>query len=56
MIYTKVRCKYCKDILTDDIHEYQTCSCGRVSFDTSDISDIKMYRIIGNDTDMEIIK
>lgn len=55
MIYRKVQCKHCKDILTDDIHEYQVCSCGKVAFDTSDVSGIKMYRIVGNDEDTEII-
>lgn len=55
MIYRKVQCKHCKDILTDDINEYQTCSCGKISFDTSDTTDVKMYRIVGNDEDVEII-
>lgn len=52
---TKIQCRHCKDILTDDINEYQTCSCGKISFDTSDTTDVKMYRIVGNDEDVEII-
>ncbi|MCD7872651.1 MAG: hypothetical protein LUG21_05030 [Clostridiales bacterium] len=39
---SKVQCNYCKDILTNEIHGYQTCSCGKISFDTSDTSSIKM--------------
>ena len=49
----KVKCKLCKTILTDEIHSFQTCKCGKVSFDTDNS---QFYtRIVGNQEDYEII-
>lgn len=51
----KVKCNNCNDILTDEIHAYQICSCGKVSFDTYDTSPTKLYRILGNKEDVTVI-
>lgn len=52
----KIQCKNCKDILSDEVHKYQNCSCGKIAFDTSDTTETKLYRILGNEKDYKIIK
>ena len=49
----KIKCNNCNEILTDEIHSYQVCSCGKVAFDTSDV---KLYRILGNRNDYNILE
>ena len=48
----KVKCKHCKTILTTEIQAFQTCQCGKVSYDTDNP---RFQRIVGNQEDYEII-
>lgn len=49
----KVKCKYCKTILTTEIKSFQTCKCGKIMFDTDNFE--YYTRILGNEEDYEII-
>ena len=50
----KVKCRHCQTILADEIHEMQTCKCGKLGFDTAKS---QFYtRILGNREDYEIIE
>lgn len=53
-IVHKVKCKICKAILTDDIHGFQKCKCGKLKFDTDEAE--YYTRIVGNQEDYEIIE
>lgn len=53
-IVHKIKCKYCKTILTDEIKGFQKCECGKVMFDTDNA---EFYvRIVGNEEDYDIIE
>ena len=52
-----VQCNYCKDILSDNINTFQTCSCGRVSIDTANPKGFPFtYRIVANEINYTILK
>lgn len=53
-IIHQIKCRICQTILTDEIHTFQKCECGKVMFDTDNA---EFYvRIIGNEEDYEIIE
>lgn len=53
-IVHKVKCKSCETVLTDDIHAFQKCKCGKLKFDTDEAE--YYTRIIGNEEDYKIIE
>ena len=45
----KIKCKHCQTVLTTEIRAFQTCKCGKISYDTDALE--YYTRIVGNQED-----
>ena len=49
----KVKCKHCQTTLTTEVRAFQTCECGKISYDTDALE--YYTRILGNQEDYEFL-